>query len=132
MGILDSSQRKLEFITDHTSIIMTPNGKAFSSQIKRTSKTSLNYNPEEVMVIKVDMDQDMFNFAMGVAREGMEKLKKVDEPFMVKHVVDKFKKEYGEHWMSIVGDNYGVDVCHQGNFAQFRMGTKDFVIYKAA
>merc|ERR1712203_1293231 len=91
---------------------MAPNGKAFSSQIKRMSKKPLKYNPEEVMVIKVDMTQD--------------------EPGMAKHAVDRFNEEYGEHWMSVVGDNYGVDVTHQGNFAHFHMGSKDFVIYKAA
>ena len=111
---------------------MAPNGKAFSSQIKRMSKKPLKYNPEEVMVIKVDMTQDMFNFAMDVARECMGKFKKEDEPGMSKHVVDRFNEEFGEHWMSVVGDNYGVDVGHQGNFAHFHMGSKDFVIYKAA
>ena len=111
---------------------MAPNGKAFSSQIKRMSKKPLKYNPEEVMVIKVDMAQDMFNFAMDVARECMGKFKKEDEPGMAKHTVDKFNEEYGEHWMSVVGDNYGVDVTHQGTFAHFHMGSKDFVIYKAA
>merc|ERR1712212_750805 len=122
--ILDSSLRKLEFITNHTNTIMAPNGKAFSSQIKRMSKKPLKYNPEEVMVIKVDMAQDMFNFAMDVARECMGKFKKEDEPGMSKHVVDRFNEEYG--------DNCGVDVGHQGNFAHFHMGSKDFVIYKAA
>merc|ERR1712193_257020 len=34
----------------------------------------------------------------------------------------KFNKEHGEHWMSVVGDNYGVDVTHKGNFAHFHMG----------
>lgn len=48
---------------------MAPNGKAFSSQIKRMSIKPLKYNPEEVMVNKVDMAQDMFNFATDVARE---------------------------------------------------------------
>merc|ERR1719167_2056017 len=130
--ILDSSLRKLEFITNRTNTIMAPNGKAFSSQIKRMSKKPLKYNPEEVMVIKVDMTQDMFNFAMDVARECTGKFKKEDEPGMSKHVVDKFNEEFGEHWMSVVGDNFGVDVGHQGNFAHFHMGSKDFVIYKAA
>ena len=111
---------------------MAPNGKAFSSQIKRMSKKPLKYNPEEVMVVKVDMAQDMFNFAMDVARECMGKFKKEDEPGMAKHAVDRFNEEYGEHWMSVVGDNYGVDVTHEGNFAHFHMGTKDFVIYKVA
>ena len=111
---------------------MAPNGKAFSSQIKRMSKKPLKYNPEEVMVIKVDMAQDMFNFAMDVARECMGKFKKEDEPGMAKHAVDRFNEEHGEHWMSVVGDNYGVDVTHQENFAHFHMGSKDFVIYKAA
>merc|ERR1712203_1196696 len=106
---------------NHTNTIMAPNGKAFSSQIKKMSKKPLKYNPEEVMVVKVDMPQDMFNFAMDVARECMGK-----------HAVDRFNEEHGEHWMSVVGDNCGVDVCHQGNFAHFHMGSKDFVIYKAA
>ena len=96
------------------------------------SKKPLKYNPEEVMVVKVDMPQDMFNFAMDTARECMGKFKKEDEPSMAKHAVDKFNEEYGEHWMSVVGDNYGVDVGHQGNFAHFEMGSKCFVIYKAA
>merc|ERR1712203_95570 len=61
----------------------------------------------------------------------MGKFKKEDEPGMAKHAVDRFK-EHGEYWMSVVGDNYGVDVTHQGNFAHFHMGSKDFVIYKAA
>merc|ERR1712244_175570 len=79
---------------------MAPNGKAFSSQIKRMSKKPLKYNPEEVMVIKVDMTQDVFNFAMDVARECMGKFKKEDEPGMAKHAVDRFNEEHGEHWMS--------------------------------
>ena len=65
------------------------------------------------MVINVDMAQDMFNFAMDTARECLGKFKKEDEPSMAKHAVDKFNEEYGEHWMSVVGDNYGVDVSHQ-------------------
>merc|ERR1712212_1204857 len=122
MGLLiDNSSRKVAFKSNHTNSVMAPNGKAFSSQIKRMSKKPLKYNPEEVMVIKVDM-----------ARECMGKFKKEDEPGMSKHVVDRFNEEYGEHWMSVVGDNYGVDIGHQGNFAHFHMGSKDFVIYKAA
>ena len=84
------------------------------------------------MVINVDMAQDMFNFAMDTARECLGKFKKEDEPSMAKHAVDKFNEEYGEHWMSVVGDNYGVDVSHQGTLALFQMGGKDFVLYKAA
>merc|ERR1712062_499179 len=105
MGIVVSPPRKVIFTINHTNTIMAPNGKAFSSQIKKMSKKPLKYNPEEVMVINVDM---------------------------AKHAVDKFNEEYGEHWMSVVGDNYGVDVGHNGNFAQFNMGSKNFVIYKAA
>merc|ERR1711874_680843 len=127
-----SPPRKVRFTSNHTNSIMAPNGKAFSSQIKRMSKKPLKYNPEEVMVIKVDMTQDMFNFAMDVARECMGKFKKEDEPGMANHTVIKFNEEFGEHWMAVVGDNYGVDVSHQGNFAHFHMGSKDFVIYKAA
>ena len=107
-------------------------GKAFSSQIKRMSKQPLKYNPDEVTVIKVDMAQVMFNFALDVARECIGKFKKEDEPGMAKHAVDKFNEEHGEHWMSVVGDNYGVAVNHQGNFSHFIMGTKEFVIYKAS
>ena len=125
-----SPPRKVRFTINYTNTIMAPNGKAFSSQIKKMSKKPLKYNPEEVMVVKVDMAQDMFNFAM--ARECLGKFKKEDEPGMAKHAVDKFNEEYGEHWMSVVGDNYGVDVCHVGNFAHFNMGSKNFVIYKAA
>ena len=33
--------------------------------------------------------------------------------------------------MSVVGDNYAVEVGHVGNFAHFNMGSKNFVIYKA-
>ena len=106
--------------------------KAFSSQIKKMSKKPLKYNPEEVMVVKVDMAQDMFNFAMDIARECLGKFKKEDEPAMANHVVVKFNEEYGEHWMAVVGDNYGVAVAHKGNFGHFHMGTKDFTIYKAA
>ena len=95
------------------------------------SKKPLKYNPEEVTIIKVDMNQDMFNSAMDVARECMVKFKKEDEPGMAKHVVDKFNEEYREHWMSVVGNNCGVNVCHHGSFALFHMGSKDFVIYKA-
>ena len=62
---------------------MAPNGKAFSSQIKRMSKKPLKYNPEEVMVVKVDMAQDMFKFAMDTARECLGKFKKDDEPCML-------------------------------------------------
>merc|ERR1712080_455440 len=75
---------------------MAPNGKAFSSQIKKMSKKPLKYNPEEVMVVKVDMPQDMFNFAMDTARECMGKFKKEDEPSMAKHAVDKFSEEHGK------------------------------------
>ena len=110
---------------------MAPNGKAFSSQIKKMSKKPLKYNPEEVMVINVDMAQDIFNFAMDKARECLGKFKKEDEPGMAKHAVDKFNEEYGEQWMLVVGDNYGVDVGHVENFAQFNLGSKNFVIYKA-
>ena len=124
--------RTVIFTINHTNTVMAPNGKAFSSQIKKMSKKPLKYNPEEVMVVKVDMPQDMFNFAMDTARECLGKFKKEDEPSMAKHAVDKFNEEYGEHWMSVVGDNYGVDVGHQGNFAHFEMGSKCFVIYKAA
>ena len=127
-----SPPRKVIFTINHTNTVMAPNGKAFSSQIKKMSKKPLKYNPEEVMVINVDMAQDMFNFAMDTARECLGKFKKEDEPGMAKHAVDKFNEEYGEHWMSVVGDNYGVDVGHQGNFAHFEMGSKCFVIYKAA
>ena len=106
--------------------------KGFSSQIKKMSKKPLKYNPDEVTVIKVDMSQEMFNFAMDTLRECIGKFKKEDEPGMSKHAVDKFNEEFGEHWMSVVGDNYGVAVSHQGNFAHFVMGAKEFVIYKAA
>ena len=106
--------------------------KGFSSQIKKMSKKPLKYNPDEVTVIKVDMSQEMFNFAMDTLRECIGKFKKEDEPGMSKHAVDKFNEEFGEHWMSVVGDNYGVAVSHQGNFAQFVMAAKEFVIYKAA
>merc|ERR1712080_138109 len=109
-----SPPRKVRFTINYTNTIMAPNGKAFSSQIKKMSKKPLKYNPEEVMVVKVDMAQDMFNFAMDTARECIGKFKKEDEPRMAKHAVDKFNEEYGEHWMSVVGDNFGVDVCHQG------------------
>ena len=108
------------------------NRKAFSSNLKRLSKQPLKYNPEEVMMIKVDMDQDMFNFAMDTARDALGKFKKEDEPGMSKYAVDQFNEEFGEHWMSIVGDNFGVAVGYKGNFAHFHMGSKDFVIYKAA
>ena len=107
-------------------------GKAFSSQLKRMTRKPLKYNPEEIVMIKVDMTQEMFNFAMEVAKECIGKFKKEDEPSMSKHAVDRFNAEYGEHWMSVVGDDYGVAVNHQGDFGHFRMGGKDFVIYKAA
>ena len=74
--------------------------KAFSSQIKKMSKKPLKYNPEEVMVVKVDMAQDMFNYEMDIARECLGKFKKEDEPGMANHVVVKFNEEYGEHWMA--------------------------------
>ena len=107
-------------------------GKAFSSQLKMTTRKPLKYNPEEIVMIKVDMTQEMFNFAMEVAKECIGKFKKEDEPSMSKHAVDRFNAEYGEHWMAVVGDDYGVAVNHQGDFGHFRMGGKDFVIYKAA
>ena len=106
-------------------------GKAFSSQLRKMPKKPLKYNPEEIVMIKVDMTQDMFNFAMEVAKECIGKFKK-DEPGMFKHAVDRFNAEHGEHWMSVVGDDYGVAVKHQGGFGHFRMRGKDFVIYKAA
>ena len=105
--------------------------KAFSSQIKKMSKKPLKYNPEEVMVFKVNMAQDMFNYAMDIARESLGKFKKEDEPGMAQHIVTKFNEEYGEHWMAVVGDNYGIAVAQAGNFGHFHMGTKDFTIYKA-
>ena len=71
---------------------MNVSGKAFSSQIKRMSKKPLKYNPDEFTVIKVDMAQDMFNFALDVARECIGKFKKEDEPGITKHVVDKFNE----------------------------------------
>merc|ERR1712154_621468 len=74
MGVIYSSQIIILSFGIYTT--MAPNGKAFSSQIKRMSKKPLKYNPEEVMVRKVDMAQDMFNFAMDVARECMGKLRK--------------------------------------------------------
>ena len=113
--------RTVIFTINHTNTVMAPNGKAFSSQIKKMSKKPLKYNPEEVMVVKVDMAQDMFNFAMDTARECLGKFKKEDEPGMAKHAVDKFNEEYGEHWMSVVGEDYGVDVGHVGNFAQTKL-----------
>merc|ERR1712122_30047 len=76
MGTVVSPPRKVRFTINHANIIMAPNGKAFSSQIKKMSKKPLKYNPEEVMVVKVDMPQDMFNFAMDTARECMGKFKR--------------------------------------------------------
>ena len=58
------------------------------------------------------------------------KIKKEDKSSMAKQAVDKFYEEYGEHWMSVVGDNHEVDVGHVGNFAHFNMGI--MVFYKAA
>ena len=108
-------------------------GKGFSSQIKKMSKKPLKYNPEVVTVVKVDMAQDMFDFAMDtVIPQCLRKFKTEDEPGMAKHCVDKFNAEFGEHWMSVVGDNFGIAVNHEGNFAHFHMGPKEFVIYKAA
>merc|ERR1712018_817603 len=111
---------------------ITMPGKGFSSQIKKMSKKPLKYNAEEVMMMKVDMNQEMFNFAMDTTRASLGKFKKEDEPGMAKHCVDMFNAEFGEHWMSIVGDNFGIAVNHEGNFAHFKLGPKEFVIYKAA
>ena len=107
-------------------------GKPFSSQIKKMSKKPLKYNPEVVTVVKVNMAQDVFDFAIDTATTSLRKFKKEDEPGMAKHCVDKFNAEFGEHWMSVVGDNFGIAVNHEGNFAHFHMGPKEFVIYKAA
>ena len=109
-----------------------PEKKGFSSQIKKMSKKPLKYNAEEVMMMKVDMNQEMFNFAMDTTRASLGKFKKEDEPGMAKHCVDMFNAEFGEHWMSVVGDNFGIAVNHEGNFAHFKLGPKEFVIYKAA
>ena len=106
--------------------------KGFSSQIKKMSKKPLKYNAEEVMMMKVDMNQEMFNFAMDTTRASLGKFKKEDEPGMAKHCVDMFNAEFGEHWMSVVGDNFGIAVNHEGNFAHFKLGPKEFVVYKAA
>ena len=107
--------------------------KGFSSQIKKMSKKPLKYNPEVVTVVKVDMAQDMFDFALDtVVEQCLRKFKTEDEPGMAKHCVDKFNAEFGEHWMSVVGDNFGIAVNHERNFANFHMGPKEFVIYKAA
>merc|ERR1712179_317603 len=110
----------------HLKFIMANNGKAFSSQINKMSKQPLKYNPEEVMMIKVDMDQDMFNFAMDTARDALGKFNKEDEPGMSKYAVNQFNEEFGEHWMSIVGDNFGVAVGYKGNFAQNHFGIQRF------
>ena len=96
------------------------------------SKKPLKYNAEEVMMMKVDMNQEMFNFAMDTTRASLGKFKKEDEPGMAKHCVDMFNAEFGEHWMSVVGDNFGIAVNHEGNFAHFKLGPKEFVVYKAA
>ena len=129
--IVVTSSRKDRFAMNHTKTVMALNGKAFSSQIEKMSKKALKYNPEEVMIFKVDMPQEIFDFATDTARECLRKFKKEDEPSMAKHAADKFNEEYGENWISVVGDNYGVDVGHKGNFAHFNMGSKDFVFYMA-
>ena len=108
-----------------------PEGKAFSSQIKKMSKKPLKYNPEEVMVIAVEMYQEQFDFAIEVAKEALGKFKKEEEPAMAKFVASKFNERFGLPWMSVVGDSYGLVVSHKGNFAHFHVGPKDFVIYKA-
>ena len=43
--------------------------KGFSSQIKKMSKKPLKYSPEVVTVVKVDMAQDMFDFAIDTVVE---------------------------------------------------------------
>ena len=128
--LIDSAQRKVLLSSNHTNSAIVQDRKAFSSQIMNTSEKSLKHLPEEVTVITVDMGQDMFNFAMDVARECLRKFQKEDEQGMAKYAVDKFHEEYGEHWVSVVGENYGFDVIHQENFAHFHMESKDFVIYK--
>ena len=130
--IINSAQRKVSYTSNHTNSVIVPDRKAYSSRIIRTADKLLKNIPEEVTVIHVDMGQNMLNFGMKVAKECLEKFEKEDEQGMAKRTVDQFNEEYGEHWMSVVGDNYGVDVSHQGNFAHFHMGSKDFVIYKAA
>ena len=107
-------------------------GKVFSSRIKKMSKKPLKYNPEVVTVVKVNMAQDLFDFAIDTATTSLGKFKKEDEPGMAKHCVDMFNAEFGEHWMSVVGDNFGIAVNHEGNFAHFKLGPKEFVVYKAA
>ena len=54
-------------------------GKGFSSQIKKMSKKPLKYNPEVVTVVKVDMAQDMFDFAIDTVTASLGKFKKEDE-----------------------------------------------------
>ena len=48
-------------------------GKGYLSLIKKMSKKHLKYNAEEVMVMKVDMAQDKFNFAMDTTRASLGK-----------------------------------------------------------
>ena len=63
-----------------------PQGKAFSSQLKRMSKKPLKYNPEDVMVIAVDMNQEQFDYAIDMAKEALGKFKKEEEPSMAKYI----------------------------------------------
>ena len=128
--LIDSAQRKVLLSSNHTNSVIVPDRKAYSSQIIRMSEKSLKYIPEEVTVVNVDMNQNMLNFAVEVARECLGKFKKEDDLGMAKHTVDKFNEEYGEQWMSVVGDNFGFAVRYQRNFAHFHMKSKDFVIYK--
>ena len=106
-------------------------GKAFSSQIKKMSKKPLKYNPEEVMMITVEMDQEQFDYAVEMAKEALQKFKKEEEPAMAKFISSMFNERFGLAWMAVVGDNYGLNVTHKGNFAHFHVGPKDFMIFKA-
>ena len=105
------------------------------------SKSPLKFNPEDVMIVKIDMNQDQFDFAMEVAKSCLDKFGARDEPGMSQHMCEKFNAKYGVHWVCVVGSDFGFDVGHKGHYAHFQMNQrykdkprqeKYFVIYKVA
>ena len=101
----------------------------------------LKFNPEEITIIDVDMNQEHFDFAIEVAKDCFGKFGARDDPGMAQHVVDRFNDKYGVHWLAVVGNNHGCAVGHKGNFAHFYLNQrykdkprqeKYFVIFKVA
>ena len=69
------------------------------------SNKPLRYNPEEVMVIVVDMHQDQFDYTIEVAKEALNTIGKINDTDMAKFMTNKLNEKFGPTWMSIIGDS---------------------------